>query len=316
MTGGFSRRSAGSIIVYAIVSGFCLSWLVLLVTIPMLTTTFSPGTLAGFPAGLDWAYLSNLFFQVLITVLILFAVAHNGLDIVSKAARGVVRVEQGPKVKRFDLNQRVQHVWLFTTTAVLAVTGFASLYYEQWGRVFIDAIGGEAVNFDIHLLAALLLGVLVVYHFAFYTAQYLARRARGEPAPLPIMLGRKDVSDFLQNLRFMMGLGKAEPSYGKYDYAQKFDYWGIYWGMIILGAPGVLLWMFGYSFLGGVPFIFHTDEAMLAVLFLGVFHFYQAHWSPRDFPMNKVFVTGTLSEREMKDQHPLELERAKPEVSG
>lgn len=313
MSGPFSGRVLGSIIVYAIVSGFCISWLVLLVMVPMLTTPLAVGTFANFPYGLDWAYLVNLFFQLLITVLILFAVAHNGLDIVSKAARGVVRREEGPKVKRFTLNQRIQHIWLFTTTVVLALTGFAALYYAQWGSIFVNAIGGEAINFDVHLAAAFFLGILVAYHFAFYAAQYLAGKARGKPVPLSIMMGKQDVLDLLHNLEFMVGLSKKEPTYGKYDYAQKFDYWGIYWGMIILGAPGVILWVFGYSFLGGIPFIFHTDEAMLAVLFLGVFHFYQAHWSPRDFPMNKVFLTGTLSEQEMRDQHPLELERLRTE---
>jgi formate dehydrogenase subunit gamma len=313
LTSPFSRRNVGSIVVYSIVSGVCIAWLILLVIKPMFTTPFSLGTFADFPYMLDWAYLVNLFFQLLITVLILFAVVHNGLDIISKAARGVVRREEGPKIKRFSLNQRIQHIWLFTTTAILALTGFAAMYYEQWGRIFINAIGGEAVNFDVHLLAAFFLGVLVVYHFAFYSAQYLARRASGNPVPLSIMMGKQDISDFLHNAKFMVGLSRTEPTYGKYDYAQKFDYWGIYWGMIILGAPGVLLWMFGYSFLGGLPFIFHTDEALLAVLFLAVFHFYQAHWSPRDFPMNKVFMTGTLSEQEMRDQHPLELDRLRSE---
>jgi len=32
--------------------------------------------------------------------------------------------------------------------------------------------------------------------------------------------------------------------------------------------------------------------------------------------MNKVFLTGTLSEEEMRDQHPLELERIRSEGTG
>jgi formate dehydrogenase subunit gamma len=309
----FTSRIVGSIVVYSIVSGVCLAWLITLVITPMLATPFSFGSWADFPYQLDYAYLVNLFFQVLITFLILLAVVHNGLDIVSKAARRVVRREAGPRIRRFTLNQRIQHIWLFTTTAVLAVTGFAQLYYAGWGMYVINAMGGLAIGMDVHLLAAFLLGVLIVYHFGFYGAQYLARKARRLPAPLPINLGIRDIRDFLQNLKFMLGFSKNEPRYGKYDYAQKFDYWGIYWGMIILGAPGVIMWIWGYNFLGGLPFIFHTDEAMLAVLFLAVFHFYQTHWNPREFPMSKVYVSGTLSEEEMRDQHPLELERIKTE---
>ncbi len=296
----FNGRNTASIVVYAVVSGFGLSWLILQVMAPMVTTPFNIGS---------WAYLVNLFFQLLITVLILFAVSHNGLDLINKAAKGVVRRREGPKVKRFDLNQRIQHVWLFATTFVLALTGFAEMNYESWGRLIILPMGGLQINMDIHLLSASLLGVLVVYHFAFYGVKYLAARSRGESPSLPIMMGVKDVRDALQNLKYML-LGRGEePKYGKYDYAQKFDYWGIYWGMVILAAPGILLWAYGYEFLGGLPFIFHTDEAMLAVLFLLVFHFYQTHFNPRAFPVNGVFLTGRMTEGEMKQEHPLEMER-------
>jgi cytochrome b subunit of formate dehydrogenase len=202
---------------------------------------------------------------------------------------------------------------LFVTTATLAVTGFAQLYYEAWGRILINAMGGLAVEMDVHLLAALLLAIIVAYHFAYYGAQYLAQRARGQEAPLPIMISLMDIRDALTNMKHMLGRVKEAPKYAKYDYGQKFDYWGIYWGMVILATPGILLWAYGSTAFDGLPFIFHTDEAMLAVLFLLVFHFYSTHWNPREFPMNKVFVTGTLSEEEMRDQHPLELERLKAE---
>jgi cytochrome b subunit of formate dehydrogenase len=212
----FSGRNIDSILLFSVISGIAFSWLVFDVVRPMLTT---PWTL-GLP------YLVNLFFQLLITGLILFAIFHNGLDLVYKAANGVVKRVEGPKVKRFDLNQRIQHIWLFTSTAILAVTGFAQLYYEAWGRVLINAMGGLAINMDVHLLAATFLGVLVVYHFAFYSAQYLAKRARGEPAPLPIMIGKSDITQALQNVKHMLGRAKEAPKYGKYDYGQKFDYWG------------------------------------------------------------------------------------------
>jgi formate dehydrogenase subunit gamma len=211
------------------------------------------------------------------------------------------------KVRRFDLNQRIQHIWLFTTTFVLALTGFAIMYYNSWGYYVGVGLGGQQNLLSAHLLTAFLLGILIVYHFAFYGTQYVVRRIRGNPVPLSIMLSKKDITDFIQSMKYMIGRGDA-PKYPKYDYAQKFDYWGIYWGMIILGVPGVLLWMYGYDFLNGLPFVMHTDEAMLAVLFLMVFHFYQTHFNPRYFPMNKVFMTGRMSEKDMRKEHGAELE--------
>ncbi|MGD0637696.1 MAG: hypothetical protein ABSA72_06630 [Nitrososphaerales archaeon] len=298
----FNHRSIGSLVVFSAISGLAISWL-LLDVVPWIFIT--PFQISSLP------YLATLFFRILITYLVLFAVLHNSMDIVSKGTRRVVRRVAGPKIKRFDLNQRIQHAWLIVTVAILAVTGFAQVYYEAWGRVVINAMGGLAVSMDVHLLAAIFLGVLVAYHFGFYTFGYLAARARGEHPHIPMMLGREDITEALQNTKFML-LGRGEePKYGKYDYTQKFDYWGIYWGMVILGVPGVLMWAYGSTFLLGLPFIFHTSEALLAVLFLLTFHFYQAHWNPRDFPMNKVFLTGTLSEEELRDQHPQELERLK-----
>lgn len=296
----FSGKNTSSIIVYAVVSGLGLSWLILQVMAPMLSTPFNIGS---------WPYLVNLFFQLLISALILFAIFHNGLDLINKAARGVVRRVEGPKTKRFDLNQRIQHLWLIATMIVLALTGFAEVNYESWGRLVILPMGGLQASMDLHLLAAFLMGVLVVYHFAFYGVKYLIGRARGENPHLPIWMGWKDVVQIGQNVKYML-LGRGEePRYGKYDYAQKFDYWGIYWGMVILAAPGLIIWAYGGAFLGGLPFIFHTDEAMLAVLFLFVFHFYQTHFNPRAFPLNGVFLTGSLTEAEMQQEHPLETER-------
>ena len=306
----FTARSTGSIVAYALVSGFGLSWLILLVMVPMLTTPFSLGSFANFPFGLDWAYIINLFFQLLITVLILFAVSHNGLDLITKAGHREVKVREGPKVTRFDLNQRIQHVWLFVTMTILAITGFAQMDYESWGRLVIVPMGGLAVSMDVHLFAAFFLGLIIVYHFTYYTAQYLVQRARGEHPGLPIMMGMAMIKEFFQNMKYMLGRGEA-PEFGKYDYAQKFDYWGIYWGTTILVAPGVILWIFGSTAFGGLPFIFHTDEAMLAVLFLFVFHFYQTHFNPKAFPVSGVFLSGTLTEGEMRDEHLLELERIK-----
>jgi formate dehydrogenase subunit gamma len=300
----FSGRNLQSIVVFSAVSGLAISWLILDVIVWIFITPFELTSLA---------YLTSLFFHILITYLIIFAVAHNGLDLISKASRGIVRRKSGPKVKRFDLNQRLQHLWLIVTVAILALTGFAQVYYEAWGRVVINAMGGLAISTDVHLLAGLLLGVLVMYHFGFYTFGYLAARARGEHPRLPIMLEKKDITEALQNTKLLfLGRGQ-EPKYDKYDYTQKFDYWGIYWGMVILGVPGVIMWVYGSTFLGGLPFIFHTNEALLAALFLFTFHFYQAHWNPRDFPMNEIFVTGTMSEEDMREQHPLELARIKAE---
>ena len=106
-----------------------------------------------------------------------------------------------------------------------------------------------------------------------------------------------------------------KPKFGRYDYIQKFDYWGVLWGMMILGIPGVILWYLGSSagdfaaaedprFL--LAWTFHEREALLAVVTLFMLHFYYSHLSPHTFPMNRIWITGKISEEEMIRDHPLE----------
>ena len=58
---------------------------------------------------------------------------------------------------------------------------------------------------------------------------------------------------------------------------------------------------------GGLAFVFHIKEALLAVLFLGVFHMYQVHITPRQFPGDMTLFTGVVSEQEMKEDHSLQM---------
>ena len=49
-------------------------------------------------------------------------------------------------------------------------------------------------------------------------------------------------------------------------------------------------------------------EAVLATLAILVWHLYFVIFNPDVYPMNLSWLTGTLSEEEMRDEHPLELD--------
>ncbi len=49
--------------------------------------------------------------------------------------------------------------------------------------------------------------------------------------------------------------------------------------------------------------IAHSDEALLAALFLFIWHWYNVHFSASVFPMGTVFLTGYLSEELMVEEH-------------
>ena len=52
----------------------------------------------------------------------------------------------------------------------------------------------------------------------------------------------------------------------------------------------------------------HFYEAWLATLAIIVWHLYYVIFNPDVYPMNPAWITGTLSEAEMAEEHPLELE--------
>ena len=60
-------------------------------------------------------------------------------------------------------------------------------------------------------------------------------------------------------------------------------------------------------------YIMHTDEALLAVLFLFFVHWYNVHYAPEKFPAATVWLTGYLTEEEMVHEHYAEYVRVMKE---
>ena len=93
------------------------------------------------------------------------------------------------------------------------------------------------------------------------------------------------------------GAGRAR-SYGRWTYWEKFDYFAVFWGVVVIGSTGLMLWFpeFFTRFLPGwlinVATIIHSDEALLAVGFIFTVHFFNTHFRPEKFPMDTVIFTG------------------------
>jgi cytochrome b subunit of formate dehydrogenase len=74
-------------------------------------------------------------------------------------------------------------------------------------------------------------------------------------------------------------------------------------------TTGIIMWQkeIVTSFLPGYVINFaliaHSDEALLAALFLFIWHFYNVHFSTSVFPMGTVFLTGYLPEHLMVEEH-------------
>ncbi len=55
--------------------------------------------------------------------------------------------------------------------------------------------------------------------------------------------------------------------------------------------------------------VIHSEEGLLAILFIFSIHFVNTHLRPETFPMDMVVFTGVESEEEFKHKRPLEYER-------
>ena len=105
------------------------------------------------------------------------------------------------KVIRMSLLFRLQHLMLMVLLTVLAVTGFALMYHENSLAQWIIRLEGGVHNRGIvHRVAAVLLMANLVYHVF-----YMLFSREGKPELRQFFIGRRDIDDFLQSLRYNLG---------------------------------------------------------------------------------------------------------------
>ena len=231
---------------------------------------------------------------------------------------------------RFSLVQRVQHVILFTTVIILSLTGFPLRYYDQpWAKKLYEIFGGIETAPWIHRITGLILLALFIFHTAYWIYLFFKYRIGKlkkelnltvknvitEIFSMEMIPNKKDLVDFMDMWKYLLFVSNRRPQYDRMSWKEKFDYFAPYWGIPILGPAGAALW-FRDEITQYVPgivlnafYIMHTDEALLAAIFLFFVHWYNVHYSPEKFPMATVFLTGYLSEQEMVHEHYAEYSR-------
>ena len=217
---------------------------------------------------------------------------------------------------RFTREQRYMHAVLFTTFLGLAATGLPLRFSESiWARSMAKAVGGFGAILFFHKLCALVLTVAFLLHVKEVFQRGILHRQKGIFwGPDSMVANWKDVKDLMGHLRWFVGLGKR-PQFDRYAYWEKFDYWAVFWGMIVIGFSGYAMWFapFFAHFLPGwalnAVLVIHSEEGLLAILFIFSIHFVNTHLRPDSFPMDMVVFTGVESEEEFKHKRPLEYER-------
>ncbi|MEK7703764.1 MAG: cytochrome b/b6 domain-containing protein [Myxococcota bacterium] len=133
-----------------------------------------------------------------------------------------------------------------------------------------------------------------------------------------MLVNRKDFADAVQNIRYYVGITDRPAQCDRFDYKQKFEYWGVVMGGFLMVGTGWLLWFPAKAFVL-LPFlpgqlipaakVAHSSEALMAFLIIVIWHIYNVVFSPEVFPLDSAIFTGKVSRERMHHEHPLELLR-------
>ncbi|MCU7916059.1 MAG: cytochrome C [Candidatus Thiodiazotropha sp. (ex Gloverina cf. vestifex)] len=221
-------------------------------------------------------------------------------------------------VRRFTATWRWIHLLFAVSTMILVLSGTTLLFsHTAWASFVIDMLGGPKVEAILHRTAATIwLSVFLVHFFIAMTNIVRNRKTFRWFGPSSMVPNLQDLRDV--GAMFSWFFGRRErPSFDRFSYWQKFDYWAPFWGAAVIGFSGLMLFIptLTASFLPGWVFnvatIVHAEEALLATMFLFTVHFFNSHFRPDRFPMSTIMFTGAVPLEEFKFEHRVEYERLK-----
>lgn len=207
-------------------------------------------------------------------------------------------------ITRLTSFEVTSHMLLFISFSVLAITGFALKYPDAFWVRWLFSLGmSESVRSIIHRLAAITMSADLLLFIAF---MLFAKRGR-------MML--KEIfprwSDFAQcwsYVRFYLGRTAEKPKSPIFNFSEKFEFWALIWGTVIMAGTGAILW-FPKAIPGNWPVWFlnvarivHFYEALLATLAIIIWHGFHTIFHPDEYPMNTSWLTGYITEEEAKER--------------
>jgi formate dehydrogenase subunit gamma len=223
-------------------------------------------------------------------------------------------MEETGYIKRFSAFRIAEHQAAAIAFTVLVITGLSQRFHDaSWAGWVVLHLGGIDNSRLIHRYTGLI--------FAFLTVQHILTACYGvlfKKWPASMVINIKDFRDAVDNIKYYFGVTEHPARCDRYDYKQKFEYWGVVVGGLIMIGTGLTLW-FPTKMFHLIPFLpgqiipaakaIHTNEAMLAFLVIVIWHIYNSVFSPEVFPLDTAIFTGKISRERMMHEHPIEYER-------
>jgi formate dehydrogenase subunit gamma len=213
-------------------------------------------------------------------------------------------------IKRFSWYQVIEH-WVSAVLFLsLVITGFSqkfnNLALSQWIVLYFGGI--DTVRL-IHRISGVLLAFTLGQHLLVAVFGVLFKN--WDPS---MVITKSDFTNAVTNIKYYIGIVESPARQGRYNYRQKFEYWAILTGSIVMTITGLALWFptlvtrFLPAEMVPVAKVLHTNEALILMLLVALWHIYNAIFSPEVFPMDTVMFTGKITKERMILEHPLEYE--------
>lgn len=223
-------------------------------------------------------------------------------------------------IQRYSKLQRLFHLWIMVTFLNQAATGFSRTFITTtWGKRISYLFGGYETSLFFHKVGGILMtaGFLahIIYLITKIDRKNLKKSILGPDSMVPNL---EDARHLWQQVLWILRLG-SPPKLDRWAYYEKFGYWGVFWGVPLLASSGILL-MYQLEVTRVIPgwtlniaLLLHRDEAILAIAFLFIVHFFFGHFSPKKFPLNEAMFSGSIELKEAMEEKPAWVERLKKE---
>ena len=216
--------------------------------------------------------------------------------------------------RRFTYRHILLHLIVITSFMGLSLTGLPLKFSDQeWAKWLMTFFGGSSNAGFIHRCCAgatffyFFVAIGMSIHFLFFRKDVPGNWLQRLFGPDSLCPNLRDIEDITGMVRWFFFRG-PKPAFDRWTYWEKFDFFGVFWGMFIIGGSGLMLWFpqFFGTFLPGWMFnvatILHSDEALLATGFIFTVHFFNTHGRPEKFPMDFVIFNGQLNKHEFMEE--------------
>ncbi len=218
------------------------------------------------------------------------------------------------RIKRFTPVQRLFHVLLMLSFMVLGASGLSRLYINTgWGKWLAGLFGGYESALLVHTYTGIFLITGFFVHILYLMAKINPKTIIGPDSLLP---RGEDIKQFFSHIGWFLGF-RESPRFDRWGYWEKFDYWAVFWGMVIIGITGLIMayplvatrYMPGWGL--NVALWVHRIEAFLAMAHVFIIHFFIAHLRRHNFPMDRAMFEGSTDLEAVRSEKPAWIDRLK-----